>query len=101
MVVLRCCLGEFFLYFIGAVVLGFLVCWFLRLPGKSSRRMGLSLAAAYVVFELFASAVYQGRLPGLWAVMLGIACLGLALGALLHWLLLTIRCRTIGDKKKL
>ena len=79
---------SFFLYFIGAIVLGFLACWFLRLPGKGSRRMGLSLAAAYVVFEVFASAVYQGRLPGLWAVILGIACLGMGLGALVRWLFL-------------
>lgn len=93
MTVLRCCLGPFFLEFLGAIVLGVLVCWFLRLSGKGSRRMTLSLAAAYVVFEFFASAVYQGHLPGLWAVMLGIASLGLALGALLHWLLLGLRAR--------
>lgn len=98
MVVLRCCLGEFFLYFIGAIVLGFLACWFLRLPGKGSRRMGLSLAAAYVVFEVFASAVYQGRLPGLWAVILGIACLGMCLGALVRWLFLGLWRRRGADR---
>lgn len=100
MVVLRCCLGEFFLYFIGAIVLGFLVCWFLRLPVKSSRRMGLSLAAAYVILEFFASAVYQGRLPGLWAVILGILSLGMCLGALACWLLLGLRDRRGADRER-
>lgn len=93
MVVLRCCLGEFSLYFIGAIVLGFLACWFLRLSVKGSRRMGLSLAAAYVVCEFFASAVYRGHLPGLWAVILGIASLGMCLGALVRWLILGLNQR--------
>lgn len=98
MVVLRCCLGEFSLYFIGAIALGFLACWFLRLPVKSSRRMGLGLAVAYVVFELFASAVYQGHLPGLWAVILGIASLGMCLGTLVRWLFLGLRSRFSADR---
>lgn len=93
MTVLRCCLGPFFLEFLGAIVLGVLACWFLKLSTRGSRRMALSLAVAYVILECFASAVYQGHLPGLWAVMLGIASLGMCLGSLLHWLFLELNQR--------
>ena len=90
MVVLRCCLGDFSLYFLGAVVLSSVLCRLCCLPVRSVRRMTVGLAAAYAGFEFFASVVYHGHLTGLWAVILGILSLGMCLGSLLCLLLLVL-----------
>ena len=88
MVVLQCCLGEFSLYFLLAVLLGVVLRQLLLMAGKGSTHMATLAAVGYVVCELFASKIYAGLLPGQWALFLGVACLGLFLGGLLHWLIL-------------
>ncbi len=95
MVVLQCCLGEFSLYFLLAVLLGVVLRQLLLMAGKGSTHMATLAAVGYVVCELFASKIYAGLLPGQWALFLGVACLGLFLGGLLHWLILRLnRSRT-------
>ncbi|MCI6990976.1 MAG: hypothetical protein MR910_06075 [Clostridiales bacterium] len=90
MVVLQCCLGEFSLYFLLAVLLGVVLRQLLLMAGKGSTHMATLAAVGYVVCELFASKIYAGLLPGQWALFLGVACLGLFLGGLLHWLILRL-----------
>lgn len=93
MVVLQCCLGEFSLYFLLAVLLGVVLRQLLLMAGKGSTHMATLAAVGYVVCELFASKIYAGLLPGQWALFLGVACLGLFLGGLLHWLILRLNRR--------
>ncbi len=90
MIVLQCCLGEFSLYFLLAVVLGVVLRQLLLMAGKGTTHMATLAAVGYVVCEVFASRTYAGLLPGQWAMYLGIACLGLFLGGLLHWLILLL-----------
>lgn len=90
MIVLQCCLGEFSLYFLLAVVLGVVLRQLLLMAGKGTTHMATLAAVGYVVCEIFASRTYAGLLPGQWAMYLGIACLGLFLGGLLHWLILRL-----------
>ena len=93
MIVLQCCLGEFSLYFLLAVVLGVVLRQLLLLVGHGSTHMTSLAGVGYVVCEIFASKVYSGLLPGQWAMFLGVACLGLFLGGLLHWLILLLHRR--------
>ena len=93
MIVLQCCLGEFSLYFLLAVVLGVVLRQLLLLVGHGSTHMTSLAAVGYVVCEIFASKVYAELLPGQWAMFLGVACLGLFLGGLLHWLILLLNRR--------
>ena len=47
--------------------------------------MLLFTAIGYGIFEGFSTGIYQGHMPGIWAVILGIGCLGLCLGSLVYW----------------
>ena len=85
MVVLRCCFGEFFLPFLGAAILGIVICAFLQISPKGTQKMLLFTAIGYGIFEGFSTGIYQGHMPGIWAVILGIGCLGLCLGSLVYW----------------
>ena len=53
MVVLRCCFGEFFLPFLGAAILGIVICAFLQISPKGNRKMLLFTAIGYGIFEGF------------------------------------------------
>ena len=64
MVVLQCCLGEFSLYFLLAVLLGVVLRQLLLMAGKGSTHMATLAAVGYVVCELFASKIYAGLLTG-------------------------------------
>lgn len=69
MIVLQCCLGEFSLYFLLAVVLGVVLRQLLLLVGHGSTHMTSLAAVGYVVCEIFASKVYAGgRCSWAWPV---------------------------------
>ena len=94
MIVLENCMGgDFSIYVLGPIVLGILVCWLLRLSGRGCRRMALVLALIYGISEFFATAVHDGHLTGLGAVLLGMLSLGMCLGSLLRWGFLALRGR--------
>ena len=58
---------------------------FLQISPKGNRKMLLFTAIGYGIFEGFSTGIYQGHMPGIWAVILGIGCLGLCLGSLVYW----------------
>ena len=78
--VLQCIVhGGFGLYFVGFVVLGGVLSFFLP---KDKARLGLALAALvmYGVCEFIATVICQGHLSAILAVYLGMLGLGMACG---------------------
>ena len=76
--VLKCIVhGDFGLYFVGFVVLGGVLSFFLP---KDKARLGLALAALvmYGVCEFIATVICQGHLSAILAVYLGMLGLGMA-----------------------
>ena len=61
MVVLRCCFGEFSSPFLGAAILGIVICAFLQISPKGNRKMLLFTAIGYGIFEGFSTGIYQGH----------------------------------------
>lgn len=79
MTVIRCILNEFPIYFIGFLVLGGVIYFFLP---KGKVRLGTALGAliAYGVCEFIATVICQGHLTGILAVIVGMLTLGIACG---------------------
>lgn len=99
LVVLRCCFDEFKLYFLGAIVMGVVICRFFRFSSKRNCQMVLITMVGYIIFEGLATGVYAGHMPGIWAVILGIACLGTCAGCLFHLIFVWGACRILRKKR--
>lgn len=96
--VLQCIVhGEFRMYFVGFVVLGVVLYFFLL---KDKARLGTALVAlvGYGVCEFIATVICQGHLSAILAVYLGMLGLGMACGLLLCSLGMRLICQRNGKQ---
>ena len=93
--VLQCVVHEFGMYFLGFVVLGGVLYFFLS---KKKARQGTALVAliVYSVCEFIATVICQAHISAIFADFLGMLGLGVACGLLLCGLGMRLICRRNG-----